>query len=305
LWSFIPNGVRVVRFRVLLGTDDNYSLLSTDCGSSPASLWATLSVTLKVDGIVYFTKLVGKFTDPTAIPVDIDVSTNSSIVFTVVQAGSSNNCNHMMFANIRFDYCPVGMYGQYCQYPTCNNIKYDNSSVCNSRGNCTAYNTCACNDGYFGQFCQYWKCFDAQYNSTLACSSRGNCTSMNTCKCNTNYYGENCQTYTCGNYTNASPLVCNGPQNGKCSSYENCTCNTGYSGKYCDTWYCYSTLMNNTSVCNANGVCTAVNTCLCNSDYSGSRCDLISRNCVSGFYGYTCESRKQCRFVLTSSVKHV
>ncbi len=114
LWSFVPNGVRVVRFRVLLGTDDNYSLLSTDCGSSPASLWATLSVTLKVDGIVYFTKLVGKFTDPTAIPVDIDVSTNSSIVFTVVQAGSSNNCNHMMFANIRFDYCPVGMYGQYC-----------------------------------------------------------------------------------------------------------------------------------------------------------------------------------------------
>jgi hypothetical protein len=230
-------------------------------------------------------------------------------------------CNNNLIVGLNCESCANGYYGANCNFPICNGIQQDNSTVCSGRGSCTSPNNCKCNNnlivglncescanGYYGDNCSFPICNGVQHDNSTVCSGRGNCTSPNNCKCNNNlivglncescangYHGDNCNFPICNEIQHDNSTVCHG--RGNCTSPNNCKCDeniigfncescaNGYYGENCKFPICNKFRQEDPAVCSGRGVCVSPDVCECNNAFiDGLNCE----SCVNGYYGENC-----------------
>ncbi|EFC39663.1 predicted protein [Naegleria gruberi] len=198
--------------------------------------------------------------------------------------------------------CKTGYMGSKCDIPVCYNTPATDSSVCGSRGECTAPNNCSCRSGYSGSICQSFSCYGIPKSDSNVCggSTRGKCIAPNTCECVANwnnknntctscspaYSGETCSTAMC------SPTeTCN--SHGSCDSNFKCVCNGNFDGEFCSS--CKSGFVGDkcdiacsaATTCNSHGTCTKTGTCYCTGNYDPAF-NCIPGKCLNGFRGDAC-----------------
>ncbi|EFC38198.1 predicted protein [Naegleria gruberi] len=267
-----------------------------------------------------------------------DGETLANTKFTTLVGLTFSNDNNLMFVaddklRIIYKECDANYGGDYCNLPYCYSIRSDDSTVCNSNGNCTDVNNCLCSNGFSGANCSSWTCNGYSNSLTTGCSYHGTCTSYNTCNCSSNYYGSNCSITTCNDiYSNSSEVclgrgICaqvddchcefgftgNNCQNyncsgiafdnssvcssrGLCLSPNNCSCQSGFFGNECQHYNCYGILANSSQVCSSSGVCSSPNNCTCNDGYTGDECHLTSCYGVSSNNSKVCSGHGGCSF---------
>jgi len=155
---------------------------------------------------------------------------------------------------------------------TCGGVSFNSSSVCNGRGNCTAFDTCNCNTNYFGYLCDSFNCGSTLFNSSTVCGGQGKCNAPNTCACNAGYTGSECKSWMCNNVANTDPASCSGLA-GNCTAPNTCACNPGYFGHTCEAFNCGGLAANATGVCSGKGLCLAPNRCVCAPGVTGTNCE--------------------------------
>ncbi|EFC43520.1 predicted protein [Naegleria gruberi] len=173
----------------------------------------------------------------------------------------------------------------------CNGISSDNSSVCNSKGNCTD-SGCVCVFGYYGSNCAVPLCFDIPSSDKNVCSGQGECISPNQCKCKTGFEGETCNSFKCYGISKSSSSVCGG--HGSCTAVDTCSCLSNWNGNSqcteCNPSFsgvnCTEAACSAEKTCNGRGTCGSNKNCICSDNFSGEFCT----NCTAGYFGSNCDN---------------
>jgi alpha-tubulin suppressor-like RCC1 family protein len=76
---------------------------------------------------------------------------------------------------------------------TCFGVFPDDVTVCNRKGQCTAVDTCLCEDGYSGPECNVFDCFNITTSDSSVCSGHGRCIAEDVCLCDSKYTGDECE----------------------------------------------------------------------------------------------------------------
>ncbi|KAG2387616.1 hypothetical protein C9374_001210 [Naegleria lovaniensis] len=265
-----------------------------------AAIFRPSSIVRMPTGHLYFTDFFNRrirLLTPTCDDGFVYVASNHSCAdfecFGIKYNDSRVCHSHGNCSNLDVCSCQEGYVGKACEIPTCDGIRGDNATVCSSHGTCTSFNNCTCHEGYTGNECNIPICFGYRADNSTVCSSKGICTSFNNCSCVEGYTGNECQTSICYGVRDDNLTVCS--SHGVCSSFNNCTCHEGYTGNNCDTPICYGTNGDNTTVCSSHGTCSSHNNCTCYEGYTGNECQTSICYGVRGDnLTFVCSSHGTC-----------
>ncbi|EFC37796.1 predicted protein [Naegleria gruberi] len=203
------------------------------------------------------------------------------------------------FDGDRCSTCKTGYTGSKCDIPICHDVSAIDSTVCNSKGDCVAPDSCQCNANYYGPNCASFKCNGIEKNNALVCSSHGTCSNADVCTCSSNYDSSTFCSKCLPSYngTDCSIKICS-PEttcrgHGQCNDQLQCICNGKFTGTYCekclDGWVgsnCDITCSAQTT-CSGKGSCSSTGSCICSATSYGDHCE----NCKDGWYGANCDFR--------------